>query len=105
LYGPTVRCKLRDAANDGTIRLPVDICFGTRPSHAAKSRPFAKAVPLPIAATIALAMIGPTLGTVINCRQPARQGLDFIRHVFDSLIEMRPVADKVPNNPDHTGDT
>jgi hypothetical protein len=39
---------------------------------------------------------GPTLGTVINCRQPARQGLDFIRHVFDSLIEMRPVADQVP---------
>ena len=53
------------------VRSPVDICLGTRPSHAAKSRPFAKAVPLPIAATIALAMIGPTPGTVINCRQLA----------------------------------
>ena len=51
------------------VRSPVDICFGIRPSHAAKSRPFAKAVPLPIAATIALAMIGPTPGTVINWRQ------------------------------------
>jgi hypothetical protein len=33
----------------------------------------AKAAPLPIAATIALAMIGPMPGTVINCRQ-ARPG-------------------------------
>jgi hypothetical protein len=32
----------------------VDICFGTRPSHAAKSRPFAKAVPLPIPTTMSL---------------------------------------------------
>jgi len=49
------------------VRSPVDIYFGNRPSHAAKSRllgqrhyqwpPF-----------IALAMIGPTPGTVINCR-------------------------------------
>jgi hypothetical protein len=30
-----------DAAKDGAV--PVDICFGTRPSHAAKSRPLAKA--------------------------------------------------------------
>ena len=51
------------------VRSPVDICLGTRPSHAAKSRPFAKAAPLPIAATIALAMIGPMPGTVINRRQ------------------------------------
>ena len=47
---------LGDAAKDGAI--PVDICFGTRPSQAAKSRPLQKAVPLPIAATIALEMIG-----------------------------------------------
>ena len=33
----------------------------------------------------------------------ARQGLDLIFDVFDSLIEMRPVADQVLNNPDHTG--
>src|SRR5205814_1111789 len=35
-------------------------------------------------------------------RVAARQGLDLIRHIFDSLIEMRPVADEVLNNPDHT---
>jgi hypothetical protein len=32
---------------------PVEICFGTRPSQAAKSRPLENASPLPIAATIA----------------------------------------------------
>jgi hypothetical protein len=40
LYGPAVRCKLRDAANDGTGRSAVDICFGRRPSSAAESRPY-----------------------------------------------------------------
>jgi GAF domain-containing protein len=38
------------------VRSPVEICFGTRPSQAAKSRPFSKASPVPIAATIALAI-------------------------------------------------
>ena len=51
------------------VRSPVDICFATVPSHAAKSRPFCKAAPLPIAATMALAMIGPMPGTLINCPQ------------------------------------
>src|ERR1700674_1257923 len=36
-------------------------------------------------------------------RVAARQGLDLFRHVFDSLIEMRTVADKVLNDPDHAG--
>ncbi len=40
------------------VRSPVDICFGTKPSQAAKSRPSAKAAPLPMAATMALAMSG-----------------------------------------------
>src|SRR5881398_479398 len=39
------------------VRSPVDICFGTRPCHAAQSRPFAKAVPCPSAATMARAMV------------------------------------------------
>ena len=39
------------------------------PSHAEKSRPLANAPPLPIAATIALEMIGPIPGTVITLRQ------------------------------------
>ena len=41
------------------VRSPVDICLGTSPIHAEKSRPLANAAPLPIAATIALEMIGP----------------------------------------------
>lgn len=56
------------------------------------------------AATIALAIRADARNSH-QLRQPARQGLDFIRPVFDSIIEMRPVADRVPNNPDHTGDT
>jgi hypothetical protein len=38
----------------------------TSPSQAPKSRPFANAAPLPIAATIALETIGPMPGTVIS---------------------------------------
>ena len=36
------------------VRSPVDSCFGTRPSQAAKSRPCLKPLPVPIAATTAL---------------------------------------------------
>ena len=43
--------------------------WSSRPSQAAKSHPLANEAPLPMAATIALAMIGPMPGTVINCRQ------------------------------------
>jgi hypothetical protein len=46
-----------------------DICFGTSPSQAPKSRPFENTSPVPIAATIALEMIGPMPGTVISRSQ------------------------------------
>jgi hypothetical protein len=42
------------------------LCFGTRPSQAAKSRPCLKPLPVPIDATTALEMIGPIPGTVIR---------------------------------------
>src|SRR5580692_2318477 len=48
------------------VRSPVDICFGTSPSQAPKSRPLENAAPLPIASTVALEMIGPMPGTVIS---------------------------------------
>jgi hypothetical protein len=48
------------------VRSPVEICFGTSPSQAAKSRPLENTSPLPIAATMALEMIGPMPGTLIN---------------------------------------
>ena len=53
------------------VRSPVEICLGTRPNHAAKSRPLAKASPVPIAATIALEMIGPMPGTLVSRSHPA----------------------------------
>ena len=45
------------------VRSPVEICFGTSPSQAAKSRPFENTSPEPMAATTALEMIGPIPGT------------------------------------------
>ena len=53
------------------VRSPVEICFGTRPSQAPKSRPLQNTSPVPIAATVALEIIGPMPGTVINRSQPA----------------------------------
>jgi hypothetical protein len=53
------------------VRSPAGICLGTRPSQAPKSRPLANTSPVPMAATVALEMIGPTPGTVINRSQPA----------------------------------
>jgi hypothetical protein len=53
-------------------------------SQAAKSRPLANASPLPIAATMALEMIGPMPGTLTSRSQPASQsrhmptGVDFV---------------------------
>ena len=71
------------------VRSPVDICLGTRPSQAEKSRPLSNATPLPIAATIALEMIGPIPGTVITLRQLSSlfaNALDLIGHGFNSLV-------------------
>src|SRR5215472_9936835 len=48
------------------VRSPVEICRGTSPSQAAKSRPLENTSPVPIAATMALEMIGPMPGTVIR---------------------------------------
>jgi hypothetical protein len=53
------------------VRSPVDSCFGMSPSQALKSRPWVKPAPLPIAATTALEIIGPTPGTVITRWQPS----------------------------------
>ena len=39
------------------VRSPVEICFGTSPSQAAKSRPLVNTSPAPIAATIALEVV------------------------------------------------
>lgn len=51
------------------VRPPVLYCRGTRPTHAAKSRPRSKASPSPTAATIAVEIIGPIPGTVMTLTQ------------------------------------
>jgi hypothetical protein len=48
------------------VRSPVEICLGTSPSQALKSRPLENTSPVPIAATMALEMIGLMPGTVIR---------------------------------------
>src|SRR5947208_14489035 len=76
------------------VRSPVDSCFGTSPSQAPKSRPCLNPVPLPIAATTALEMIGPTPGTVIRRWQPSvllRQRFDLGRHAPNALVQPTPV--------------
>ena len=65
----TVERVLIDAPRQSEFKktLPTQIValyFGTRPSHAAESRPLWKASPVPMAATIALEMIGPTPGAL-----------------------------------------
>src|ERR1700761_3635900 len=52
-------------------RPPVLYWRGTRPSHAPKSRPRSNASPVPMAATTAVAISGPTPGTLIRRRQLA----------------------------------
>ena len=86
------------------VRSPVDICSGTSPIHAEKSRPLANAAPLPIAATVAPEMIGPMPGTVITLRQPSSLFANVsisIGHRFNSLIELPPVTGKISDDAYH----
>jgi hypothetical protein len=59
------------------VRSPVDICLGTRPIQAEKSRPLANAAPLPIAAIIALEMIGINSGVIQERLQEPRARAKF----------------------------
>jgi hypothetical protein len=43
-----------------TLRSPLENCRGTRPTQAARCRPFLNSDPSPMAATIAVAVFGPT---------------------------------------------
>jgi len=73
-------------------RPPVLYCRGTRPSQAAKSRPRSKASPLPIAATVAVEISGPTPGTLINCGHLASaEGFNLAGDGLDALIQTAPV--------------
>ena len=75
------------------VRSPVNSCFGTRPSQAAKSRPCLKPLPVPIAATTALEMIGP-IPRQIMIRWPAASCSERLSISVDrawTLIEAAPV--------------
>jgi hypothetical protein len=75
------------------VRSPVEICFGTSPSQAAKSPPLVNTSSAPMAATIALQMIVPMPGTLINRSQPVwRAMVDLVRQTLGPLIEPAPVA-------------
>ena len=83
----------------------MDICFGTRPSHAAKSRPLAKAAPLPngryhgAGDERADARNGHQLAATLAAM---RQNLDLIGDVLDTLIKTPPIAAEVFHDPDHS---
>jgi hypothetical protein len=61
--GVMIGVLLEDAENARwrlrMVQSPVEICRGTNPSQAAKSRPLENTSPVPIAATVAIEMIGP----------------------------------------------
>ena len=73
---------------------PVEYCRGTMPSQAANSRPLRNAAPLPIAATMAVAVTGPMPG-IANPRA-ARIGrgdpLQFVVELFNLLLDCLPLT-------------
>src|SRR5258708_37708606 len=85
------------------VRSPVDICLGTRPSQAAKSRPLENTAPAPIAATIAL-QIRPDTGyadqPLATCVQ-ARDGFDLVRQTLNALVEPAPVPSQIFDDAHH----
>ena len=72
------------------VRPPLEICRGTRPRQAARSRPLSKAAPSPTAETMALAMIGPIPGTAEALAGMIRFGecLDLSRDFVEALAEL-----------------
>ena len=91
-------------AQDRTV--PGRDLLGASPSQAAKSRPLVNTSPAPIAATVALEMIGPMPGTLISRSQPASwRAIASIS--FESLStrssSRRPIASQVFDNPHHAG--
>ena len=93
---------LGDAPEDGSVS--GRHLLGDEAEPGRKIPALANAAPLPIAATIALEMIGPMPGTVMTLRQLSitlRQSLDLIGHGFNSLIELPPVTGKISNDAHH----
>src|SRR6185503_19489941 len=73
------------------VRSPVEICFGTSPSQAPKSRPLANTSPVPIAATIALVLI------------LAGERFNLAGEALDARIQMAPVSGQLLDDARHAG--
>src|SRR6267142_1672044 len=86
------------------VRSPVEICLGTSPSQAPKLRPFENASPVPIAATMALEMIGPMPGTVISRSQPlTSQRFDLAGGTLNARVQAAPVCRQIFEDAQHAG--
>ena len=74
------------------VRSPVDICFGTSPSQAPKSRPLQNTSPVPIAATIALEMMGPMpRHQPLAVRILTGERFNLVGEVLNACIQVTPV--------------
>src|SRR4029077_7706510 len=86
------------------VRSPVDICLGTSPIQAEKSRPLANAAPLTDrcnhrtrdARADARHGHDPSTTAITLC-----QSLDLVGHGFNSFIELPPVTGKINNDAYH----
>jgi hypothetical protein len=76
---------------------PVEYYRGTTPSQAAKSRPLRKAAPLPMAATMAVATIGPIPGIPpepSTARIAGRDTLQLAAEPFNLVFDRLPLSPK-----------
>src|SRR5882757_10966389 len=86
------------------VRSPVDICLGTSPSQAPKSRPLENTSPVPIAATMALEMIRTDARhrhQARTCRILTGQCFDLAGEAIDALIQPAPVACQLLDDTQH----
>lgn len=82
----SVRSPIREIAPSFCLP-PVDACFGTSPSQAAKSRPFANVSACAVIAAIAVAVIGPMPGMVISRRATSPEASAASCRRFEAAVE------------------
>jgi hypothetical protein len=80
-----------------TLRSPLENCRGTRPTQAARCRPFLNSDPSPIAATIAVAGLRADAldpGNALTCLAPVEDAIGLFRRArkLVSLSSTRPLA-------------
>ena len=83
-----------------TLRSPLENCRGTRPTQAARSRPFLNSEPSPIAATTAVAVLGADAFDLRN----GQAGIVVAENLFDFLVEGGDPSIEVPEEIIEFGD-